>query len=81
MTEETKTQTEKKEAGKLFDIPEYGHDPDGYLYHNSKKVMVQIGSTFYALKEWDSIPETNNEGIDKLEVILDKFDVRLLKEG
>ncbi|GAH33533.1 unnamed protein product, partial [marine sediment metagenome] len=40
----------------LFKKPKYGHDPDGYLYHKDKKVLVQIGKTFYALKEWETLP-------------------------
>ena len=75
-----KSKAIKKEAGELFKTPEYGHDPDGYLYHNSKKVMVQIGSTLYALKEWVTIPKANKNGFKQLDVILDKFGVRLLKD-
>jgi hypothetical protein len=47
-----------------------------YLHNNKKMVLVQIGRTFYALKEWERIKDAS-----QLCVLLDKFDVRLLKDG
>lgn len=46
----------------------------GYLVSKDKLVLVQIGTTLYALRSFETVTP------DRLEELLDKHDIRLLKE-
>jgi len=73
--EKPEDQKLEKQNNKLFKEPEYASDPNDYLFHNGKLVFIQIGKTFYKLKEWVTISTP-----EQLNTMLDAYDVRLLKE-